>query len=70
MKLDFYADEWSDFEKHCGFTDDELKVVGLLRRGWRLIDIAAEMYVSESTVKRRKASIERKILHYIICVKR
>ena len=65
MRLDFYKEEWDKFEQNCGFTDDELNIVHLMRRGWYLTEIAAELYISLSTAKRRKRSIENKIIHYI-----
>lgn len=63
--MNFFKDEWDDFEENCGFTDDELEVVRYLRRGWYAVDIAAELYVSEKTVVRRKKRIKQKILRYI-----
>ena len=63
--MKFYADEWDDFEQNCGFTDDELEIVRLLRRGWYIVDIAAELNISERTVNRRKKSIKNKILRRI-----
>lgn len=62
----FFNDEWELFIKHCGFTDSEMEVVALLRRGWHEEDIAAETYTSRSTVKRRKKSIAIKISHYLV----
>ena len=63
-KLDFYPEEWDMFIKECDFTDLELHIIELTRRGWFIPDIAAELYVSEGTVKMRRKSIENKILHY------
>lgn len=68
-KLDFYPEEWDSFINNCDFTDIELDIIKLTRRGWVIADIAAELYLSESTVKRRRKSIDRKILHYIITKK-
>lgn len=65
MKLDFYKEEWEEILNSCDFTDDELQVINLLRKGWCLIDIAAEMYVSLSTINRRKRNIENKVIHFI-----
>lgn len=62
----FFADEWETFITHCGFTDSELEVITLLRRGWHEEDIAAETYTSRSTVKRRKKSIAIKISHFLV----
>ena len=63
--MNFYADEWEDFEQNCGFTDDELEIVRLLRRGWYIVDIAAELNISERTVNRRKKNIKNKIMRRI-----
>lgn len=61
----FFNDEWEAFVEHCGFTDDELEVVSYLRRGWYEVDIAEEVAVSVSTVKRRKKNIVLKISRYL-----
>ena len=66
MKLDFYKDEWDAILNNCDFTDIEIKIIELIRRGWCLIDISEEFYLSLSTVKRRKKGIENKIIHYIL----
>lgn len=42
-------------------TDEETDVLQLRRRGWRNADIAAELNLSERTVKRRVHSIKTKI---------
>ena len=64
--MQFFNDEWELFVLHCGFTDDEMSVVNLLRRGWYSVDIAEELSVSVSTVKRRRNSIKKKISRYLI----
>ena len=65
MKLDFDKSEWQDFIDNCEFTDNELEVLPLIRRGWALVDIAYELCISESTLKRRKRKIEYKIVRHI-----
>lgn len=65
MKLDFTKSEWEDFTQNCEFTDDELEVIPLIRRGWAMVDIAYELCISESTLKRRKRKIEYKIIRRI-----
>ena len=65
MKLKFFNDEWEEFVGNCGFTDDEIEIVRLLRRGWFSVDVAAELNISVSTFKRRKKRIEQKIIRYI-----
>ena len=64
-KIDFYPEEWAEFIEHCDFTDTELEIIKLTRRGWLIADISAELYMSESTIKRKRKSVVNKILHYI-----
>lgn len=66
MKLKFLDGEWEEFISHCGFTDDEKEIIPYLRRGWYGVDIAAELNISHSTLKRRKKEIENRITRYII----
>ena len=61
MKYDFPRSEYEHYISECGFTDEDLQVLNLRRRGWYLVDIAAELNVSVRTVKRRSASITNKI---------
>ena len=63
--LRFYNNVWEKYISHCGFTDDELEIVKFLRRGWAQADIAAELCVSLSTLKRR---IKRIYLKIIDCI--
>lgn len=64
--LDFYKDEWEELEKHCGFTDFELQVIKYIKKGWKIPDIAEELYSSAATVKRARTRIFDKITHYIM----
>lgn len=63
--LRFYNSEWEKYISLCGFTDDELEIIKFLRRGWAQADIAAELCVSLSTLKRR---IKRIYLKIIDCI--
>lgn len=65
MKFKFFKDEWELFLEHCGFSDDELEIITFLRREWALVDIAAELCISYSTLERRKKRITQKITRYI-----
>ena len=65
MKFKFFKDEWELFLEHCGFSDDELEIIPFLRREWALVDIAAELCISYSTLERRKKSITQKITRNI-----
>lgn len=66
MTMNFFNDEWEIFVENCGFTDDELEVVNLLRKGWCIIDIAEELCISHSTAARRRKRIGQKIIRYIV----
>lgn len=66
MKMNFFKDEWDDFVENCGFTDVELEIVALLRRGWVSIDIAEELSISHSTVKAKRSQIGKKITRYLL----
>ncbi len=65
MRFDFTKTEFDYFIERCGFTDEELKVLELKRRGLTNITIAADMYVCERTVLRRVKSIKKKIIKVI-----
>lgn len=65
MIMRFFKDEWDLFITNCGFTDDELEIIPYLQRGWACIDIAEELCISVSTLKRRRTRIGKKIIRYI-----
>ncbi len=44
-----------------GLTDDEREVLSLSRRGKSVVAIGIELGMSDSTVKRRRASLRSKI---------
>ena len=48
-------------EAAYGLTDDEREVLSLSRRGKSVVAIGIELGMSDSTVKRRRADIVRKI---------
>lgn len=68
---DFTPLEWQELFEKIDFTDKELIVIELKRRGWRNIDIAEEMQhrigheVSERTIIRWHKAILRKIFKII-----
>lgn len=65
MKLDFLKSEWDELIDNCCFTDAELAILPFIKRGWAQVDIAAELFVSLSTLKRRMKNIKNKITRYI-----
>ena len=48
-------------EAEYGLTDDEREVLSLSRRGKSVVAIGMELGMSDSTVKRRRASLRSKI---------
>lgn len=66
MKLEFQKEDWEEFLGNIDFTDNEKLIIPLLRRGWYQMDIAAELDISVSTVKRRITSITNKTVSYIM----
>ena len=48
-------------EAAYGLTDDEREVLSLSRRGKSVVAIGMELGMSDSTVKRRRASLRSKI---------
>lgn len=68
-RLDYYKEQWQEFIDNIDFTDEELAIINLARKGWYQEDIAAELHTSRRTVARRYTSIVNKIVHYVLEVK-
>lgn len=60
-KLDFSRSEYEYFVEECCFTEEEVAVLQLRRRGKSIIAISTELNISESTVSRRIKTICKKI---------
>lgn len=65
QKFDFSYSEYERFIKQCPFTDEELKVLELRRKGKTIIEISLALNTSDRTVARRIKAIKRKILKEI-----
>lgn len=65
MKFDFTKKEFDYFLENAGFTDEEINILELKRRGLYNIRIATDLYVSERTVLRRVKTIKKKIIKVI-----
>lgn len=63
-RLKYYKEQWEEFCNGIDFDDSEKTVIALIRRGWYLEDIGAELHISRRTVGRRCDSICDKIEHY------
>lgn len=61
-KFDFSSREYEYFLSKCPFTDEEIEILKLKRKGKSNISIAMTVGISERTVGRRIKSIQNKIL--------
>lgn len=62
MKLcDYSESDYRTLMANVHLTDEEGEIVALLRRGWKNIDIAAELGWCERTIERRNKKIYKKI---------
>lgn len=64
-RFDFSYEEYQKFIVQCPFTDEELKVLEMRRKGKSIVAISIELNVSTSTVDRIIKSICNKILKEI-----
>lgn len=60
-RFDFSSSEYSKFLAVCPFTDEEVKILEMRRKGKSIIQISLETNMSDRTVERRIKSIARKI---------
>lgn len=63
--LDFNKKEYEYFIENCNFTDRQLEVLNLRRKGKSIIEISMLLFVSDRTIKRDIKEIKRKILKVI-----
>jgi DNA-binding NarL/FixJ family response regulator len=66
MKLDFAKKEFDDYVENCGFTDEEIKLLTLKRRGLKVVEIATDMDYCEKSIIRKTKRIICKIIKYEI----
>ena len=60
-KFDFSYNEYQRFIERCPFTDEEIEILNLRRKGKSRIQISMALNMSDGAVDRRIASIKRKI---------
>lgn len=60
-KFEFSNAEYQHFIAICPFSDEELKILDMRRRGKSIIQISLELAMSDRTVSRRIKSIAKKI---------
>lgn len=61
MKFEFNKTTADYLIEQAGFTDEEVTIFLLKRRGFSIVQIALELHTSTSTIDRRISSIKRKI---------
>lgn len=66
FRFDFSYEEYKRFIDVCPFTDEELQVLEMRRKGKSVIEIAFALNLSDRTVERRIKSIKKKIGKEII----
>lgn len=59
--FDFSYNEYQRFMDRCPFTDEEIEILNMKRRGKSNIYISVKLHISERTVSRRLKSIRKKI---------
>lgn len=59
--FDFSYAEYQRFLERCPFTDEEIEILEMKRRGKSNIFISIKLHMSERTVCRRLNSIKKKI---------
>ena len=64
-KLDFNKFEYEYFIENCNFTERQLEILNLRRKGKSIITISLETYLSERTINREIRRIKNKILKVI-----
>lgn len=64
-RLDFNKLEYDYILENCNFTDRQKKILDLRRRGYSIVAISLETYLSERTINREIKQIKNKILEVI-----
>lgn len=65
MRFDFSYDEYQRLLERCPFSDEEIKIFELKRRGKTNIAICCELCISEATLSRRLHKMTNKIMKEI-----
>lgn len=64
-KLDFNKYEYDYFVEYCNFTDRQLEILNLRRKGKSYIEISLELHICETTIANEIKRIKNKILKVI-----
>ena len=60
-KYDFSSAEYQKYLSNCPFTDEELKIFEMKRKGKSVVEMSLALNLSERTVARRMDCISHKI---------
>lgn len=64
-KLDFNKSEYEYFMENCNFTDRQINVLNMRRKGCSIVEISLKLFVSERTINREIKCIKNKILKVV-----
>lgn len=64
-KFDFSYDEYQRFLERCPFSEEEIEILNLRRKGYSITQIAIELNICDRTVSKRINSICKKLLKEI-----
>lgn len=62
----FSKQEWLYFMDNIDFSNEEIEIIKLIRQGFRQIDIAEDLSLCESTIKRKYKKILGKIDRFVL----
>lgn len=62
---DFLEAEYEMFYNNCNFTERQLEILNLRRKGKSIIEISMTLNMGEATVSRELKKIKKKILRVI-----
>ena len=60
--LDFNKAEYDYFIENCGFTDRQIEILNLRRRGKTIVEISMVVNLSTRTIDRELKAIRKKII--------
>lgn len=64
-RLDFNKSEYEYFIENCNFTDRQIEILNMRRKGLSIVRISMELFISERTINREIKNIKNKILKEI-----
>ena len=62
---DFLESEYQMFYNNCNFTDRQIEILNMRRKGKSIVEISMTLCMGEATVSRELKKIKNKILRVI-----